>query len=115
MANLPYKPSKLMMKGFIDIEGRQAKDELIISEDGWNYAACALGCIYIGLGISPEALYEESVDTEKLNQQLFDGWKAYHPVSGYLWPVVTILTDLNDTYDWPVWKISNWLSESLGL
>ena len=116
MASLPHKPSKLMMEGFIKIEGRQAHGEMITTDyETGDYAACALGCVYIGLGVSPDALAEECVDTEKLESQLFDGWNAWHPEGGYYGKIPTIIADLNDESGWPVWKISNWLRDSLGL
>jgi hypothetical protein len=115
MAHLP-KPSKLLMDGFVKLKGRHNDHSLIEKGYDGEYSACALGLIYIGTGVSPEALAKGDIDTTALNKQLFDSWIAVNPVTGDdANPIDTVIVDLNDNQKWSPTQVSNWLRESLGL
>lgn len=116
MSKLPLKPSQLMVEGFKKVGGNQITGDLV----DWDYdldkpiGYCSLGAIYAGYGLSDDQI-RAGDDEQTAQRQLFDGWKAYHPETGSLQPIATVIVSLNDDYDWPWWKISNWLHEKLGL
>jgi hypothetical protein len=114
MANLP-KPSKLLIDGFIKLQGRHNDHRLIDKEPDGSYSACALGLIYVGTGIDPESLYKGTTDTSALERQLFDGWKAFNPITGSESSISDTIVTLNDHHKWSPVQISNWLRDALGL
>jgi hypothetical protein len=79
------KTSELMMRGYAKAGLRQTRDQLFDHEG----AACALGCVVLGFGVSEEQFHENSNLADAVIEDVFGplGWSA---------PDARWIMDMND-------------------